>query len=63
MGTLASDRAVLSFNKGEISKRMAGRAEIALTANACRTLRNCTVGVYGSTKRRPGLVLIAAVKT
>lgn len=52
-----------SFNSGEWSPQMYGRADMAKYFNACRTLKNFVARVHGGAQRRPGLRYVAGTKT
>lgn len=52
-----------SFNSGEFSPLMAGRADIKYWVNACRRMRNFVPALQGPARRRPPTVHVAETKT
>lgn len=54
---------ITSFNAGEFSPLLAGRADLKYWASACRRLRNFIPTRQGPARRRPGTRFVAAVKT
>lgn len=51
-----------SFNGGEFSPLMAGRADLKYYANGCRRIRNFIPTVQGPARRRPGARFVAEIK-
>lgn len=60
---MRTSQAITSFNAGEWSPQMYGRADMAKYFNACRNLKNFICRVHGGAQRRPGLRYIAGTKT
>jgi hypothetical protein len=58
-----SDKALVSFNAGELSPLLDSRSDLEKAASGCRVLENMIVETYGSVRRRPGTKFVAAVRT
>lgn len=55
--------AITSFNNGEVSPHIDGRADVAKYASSCRVLENMLPLVYGDVVRRPGTKYVATAKS
>lgn len=51
-----------SFNAGELSPQLKGRADIEKYKNGCATLTNFLPQIYGPARKRPGTRFVRAVK-
>lgn len=58
-----SDKALVSFNAGELSPLLDSRSDLDKAASGCRVLENMIVESYGAARRRPGTQFIAAART
>lgn len=52
-----------SFNAGELSPQLKGRADIDKYKNGCETLTNFLPQIYGPARKRPGTRFVNEVKT
>lgn len=52
-----------SFNGGEVAPRLAGRFDLEMYRNSCRTVENFILHPHGSASRRPGTRYVASTKT
>jgi len=59
---MRTSQAITSFNAGEWSPQLYGRADLAKYLNACRYLRNFIPRVHGGAQRRPGWRYVAGTK-
>jgi len=59
---MRTSQALTSFNAGEWSPQMYGRADMAKYFNACRNMKNFICRVHGGAQRRPGFRYVATAK-
>lgn len=62
MGRGISDKALITFNAGELSPLLDSRADLEKANSACRTLENFLIETYGCIRRRPGTQYIKTTK-